>query len=467
MSNLKIYWLILLKYISRNKKELTLFFIAIFLISFFLFKIRPAIFISRTISEGIIGTYQKHDLPESITRLLSEPLVSFDKNGRVKPNLVTGWEVNNDAKKFTFKLKKDLYWNDGSPLRSKDLEFPIPDVQASFPDDHTIVFDLKDSYSPFPSLLTKPIFKKDTLIGVGKYKVERLDLSRVFIAKITLSPKQADLPKVIIRFYPNEKIAQTAFSIGEIQSLFGVSDTSPLGGNPQAKIKQKVIYNKIVSILYNTKDPLLSNRSFRQALSYSAPNIPGEVEAKTSLSPNSWAYTTDVNDYHSNIKEAKEALSRAKSSAGNELLKKEITLTTTPQFESVGKKVVDSWNNMGIKAILRIESGIPQNFQALLIAQSIPEDPDQYSLWHSTQTQTNLTKYSTQCCPASARVDKDLEDGRRFLKEEERKEKYIDFQKALSEDSPATFLYFPKFSVIYLKKIEDNLNKVLEIQLPN
>ena len=119
------------------------------------------------------------------------------------------------------------------------------------------------------------------------------------------------------------------------------------------------------------------------------------------------------------------------------------------------------WQELGLNAKLRVESGIPQNFQALLITQIIPQDPDQYQLWHSTQTLTNLSKYS------SPRADKDLEDGRKTASEEERKEKYMDFQKVLMEDAPATFLYYPKYNIIYLKKIEGLLSKILPIQLPD
>ena len=100
-----------------------------------------------------------------------------------------------------------------------------------------------------------------------------------------------------------------------------------------------------------------------------------------------------------------------------------------------------------------------QNFQALLITQKIPSDPDQYSLWHSTQSETNISKFS------SPRVDKDLEDGRKISDLETRKQKYQDFQKVLLDHAPATFLYFPKYKVIYLKKIEIDLMKILDLQI--
>ena len=162
---------------------------------------------------------------------------------------------------------------------------------------------------------------------------------------------------------------------------------------------------------------------------------------------------------HLTLEEGKNALTRAKSQIAKEKLASEITLTTTPNLEEAGNKVINSWKSLGLNVKLRVESGIPQNFQALLITQSIPQDPDQYYLWHATQIKTNLSGYD------SKRVDKALEDGRKIITEEERKEKYFDFQKILLEDAPAVFLYFHKYNIAYLKKSEKLLEKVLFINL--
>lgn len=458
LRQIKLFLLIALKIFRRKWKTSLAAFLIICAVSFLAIIEKPVG--ERKLSEGIIGTYQNHDLPEIVTRLVSSSLVEADKNGRVVGKLVEGWEVNNDATVFKFKLKKNLQWSDGSGLKSSDLEFGIPDVEASFPDDRTVQFKLKDSFSPFPSLLTKPVFKKDTLIGSGPYMIKKIEKSRIFITKMILTPQSdKNLPQLIIRFYPNEKTAHLAFELGEIQTFFGAADVSQISENPRAKLMQRPAFTRIVSILYNTKDPVLSNRSFRQALSYSAPKISGENPAKTPILPYSWAFSGEVKHYLSNEEAAKSALKRAKSSSSEDALQKEIILTSTPQLENIGQQVIASWKKLGIKVVLRVESGIPQNFQAALLPQTIPSDPDQYSLWHSTQTKTNLTKYS------SARVDKDLEDGRKLLKEDERKLRYADFQKSLLEDSPATFLYFPKYNIIYLKKAESLLNKVLPLQL--
>lgn len=454
--SLRLWFLILLGLLKRRVKLVA---IVISLLVVFVLCLRSNILAinSNTISQGFVGTYQNHDLPLEVTRLISKSLVESDEIGRMKPGLVSGWETNNDATSFKFKLKDNLYWSDGTKLKASDLEFNIPNLEISYPSDLVIEFKLKEPYSPFPSLLTKPILKKGTLIGIGPYRVIDVERSRVFITKIHLK-SSGDLPEVIVRFYPNEKTAITGFALGEIQSLIGVNYKNVKLGDT-TKMHQEVDRSKIVTILYNNKDNLLSSRSLRQALSFSAPKIVGEEESSSPYSSFTWVFIGDTKKYLSNIPEAKLALERAKSTMNKDDLTKEIVLTSTPNLEEVGKVVVASWKELGLNAVLRIESGIPQNFQALLITQSLPEDPDQYFLWHSTQEKTNLTKY------VSKRADKDLEDGRKLIKEDERLSSYQDFQKTLLEDAPAAFLYHPKYSVVYLKKSKENLQKILQLQI--
>lgn len=463
--SVKITWLIFIKHLQRHSKMWFLLLAALVTVVFLQFKMGLVDLNPNVIRQGFVGTYQEHDLPAEVTRLVSEPLVKPDENNRIVANLVTGWETNKDMTNFKFKLKDNLKWSDGTPIKSQDLEFMIENAQTSYPDDKTIEFQLKEPYSPFPSLLTKPIFKKGTLIGVGPYKISKLEKSRIFITKISLTPvSDRNLPDVVVRFYPNENLSITGFNMGEVQSLSGVS-ANAAGDNSLVKLNQRTDYGKIVTIFYNTKDPVLSNRSLRQALSYSAPLIEGEVEANNPLPPFSWGYEKNSKDYLGKLDDAKAALSRAKNTMNQDGLKKEIILTTTPQLGDVGSKVISAWKELGLNGVLRVESGVPQNFQALLITQSIPTDPDQYFLWHSTQSNTNLAKYSPECCPQSARADKNLEDGRKLFEEKDRKVKYSDLQNVLLEDSPATFLYFPKYNVMYLKKVEDKINKILPLEL--
>lgn len=454
--NLKLGFLIFIEVIKRNKITLASSLVVTALIFFAQYKFK-LFYNPNSISIGLIGTYQEYDLPSEVTRLLSQPLVVSDNNGRIKGNLISGWETNNDATQFKFKLKDNLVWSDNSPIKSSDLAFAIPDVEISTPNEKTVQFNLKESYSPLPSLLESPILKKGTLMGTGPYRIVKIEKSRIFITKIVLKSADSALPTIYIRFYPSEKVAITGFNLGEVQALFGISNSKVFHSNPQVSLRQKTDFTEIVSILFQTKDAFLSNRSLRQALAFAAPKIENEEVANNPYPPFLWAYNPDSKKYLSNPDEAKSALERAKASVPDEKLTAQFILTTTPNLEEVGNKIISFWKNLGLNPKLRIESGIAQNFQALLITQSIPEDPDQYFLWHTTQTKTNLTKYD------SKRVDKDLEDGRKLIPEEDRKAKYFDFQKTLLEDVPAIFLYFPKHNMVYLKKSEKLLDKILNL----
>ncbi len=450
---MKIWFDYFLTYFKRKRKFLSFFFLICIVIGFTIYQTLPLILKER-FSEGIVGTHQEHDLPEHVLNLISQSLVTIDKTGTPQPNLAEKWEVNKEATLYTIKLKKDLKWSDGTPLIASDIALAIPDVEMKVVDEGTLEFKIVDSFSPFLTLLRKPILKKGSMIGVGPYEIAVIKKDGPFIKQLNLKSKDKTLPELTIKFYPNEKIAKNALKLGEVQSLLGVNDLTDFSSNRSVSNLNKVNYQQLVTVFYNTADPVLSDENMRLALSYSAPVIANEIEAKTSLPSSSWAFNSATKDYLDNLEAAKASLKKVEKGKDSQ-----IVLTATSSLQSVGEKVVESWKKAGINAVLRVESGIPQNFQALLITQTIPVDPDQYSLWHSTQKGTNISGVS------SPRLDKDLEDGRKITDLEVRKQRYQDFQKVLMDESPATFLYFPKFNVLYLKKSESSLKKILDIQL--
>ena len=165
------------------------------------------------------------------------------------------------------------------------------------------------------------------------------------------------------------------------------------------------------------------------------------------VSPENWAYSSPQR-YEYNIGKAKELL--AKSQEKNF----KVSLSTTQDLAELAQKIKSDWENIGVKTEVKIEESVPENFEALLIINQLKPDPDQYSLWHSTQKQTNITKLK------DARIDKLLEDGRSSQEESKRKEIYADFQKALIEQAPASFLYYPYKYVVTYKNISKLFSKI-------
>jgi peptide/nickel transport system substrate-binding protein len=168
-------------------------------------------------------------------------------------------------------------------------------------------------------------------------------------------------------------------------------------------------------------------------LTYATPKKTNYLRVISPISKNSWAYNPQVKPYEYSQQAAVAILDRLTEANANFHL--EIELTTTPGHATLGQSIIDSWEALGISAKLKIVSFPDTNdYQILLIGQQIPKDPDQYALWHSTQS-TNITKYQ------NPKIDKLLEDGRQEADPEKRKLIYQDFQRFLVEDSPVAFLH--------------------------
>ncbi|MBD1572628.1 peptide ABC transporter substrate-binding protein [Vibrio sp. S17_S38] len=52
-----------------------------------------------------------------------EGLVSFDKDGNVVPSLASHWDTSKDGKVYTFHLRPNIQWSDGTPITAQDFEF--------------------------------------------------------------------------------------------------------------------------------------------------------------------------------------------------------------------------------------------------------------------------------------------------------------------------------------------------------
>jgi peptide/nickel transport system substrate-binding protein len=130
------------------------------------------------------------------TRLLYRTLVTYKaepgaKGGELVPDLAEDLGVSsNGAKTWTFKLKKGLKYEDGSPITAQDIKYNVersfspdlpggPDYAARYlagaegyrgpaqgkhldsvktPDEHTIVFELRKPFAEFPYATVLPTF---------------------------------------------------------------------------------------------------------------------------------------------------------------------------------------------------------------------------------------------------------------------------------------------------------------------
>lgn len=447
----KFWWHLTIAYIKRYQQRVLLTTVFVLLVVFGTIKLLPAIYKGNELSIGYVGNYNLENIPTEVLLLATQSLISEGPDGKPQPSLASHWTVTDDQKTYIIFLKDNLAWHDSTPVDAKDIAIAISNVTINAVNNKTIEFHLPNPISSFLEALDKPVFKAKTFYGTGEYRIVGIDQVDSTIKRIRLHPKDPKLPKVEIKFYPTEQQAQTALKIGDVKVL-KVTNAKDFKSWPNVEVKQDADKSSLVTVFFKTTGELLSSRDLRQALSYaiSKENFDGET-ANSPISSASWAYNQAVKRYDFSPAKAKELLARTNAKGQT------ITLSVMPGLENVAKQIQDNWQSIGLSVKLKDEKAIPADFQALLAINHLPPDPDQYSLWHSTQKSTNITGY------VNVKIDKLLEDARATNDESQRKELYFDFQKYLTEDAPAIFLYHPyTYQVIYknTQSLYNNLPKV-------
>lgn len=383
---------------------------------------------------GLVGKFTLNELPLEVQKLISDGLTEINPDGSPQPSLAASWEIKNDDKEYLFTLKDDLFWQDGKPVSAAEVDLRFSDVATSVISQKAIKFQLKEPFSPFPVVASRPIFKKG-LIGTGDYKVKSIKRNGEIVEKLVLIPaKDKTKAKKIFRFYPTEETARIGFKLGEVNQLEEIVLPGDLLGWKNVRVTEEVKENRFVAVYFNTDYSQLGDKSTRQALAY-AIKKKAENRALNSFNPASWAYNKDVKPYEYDLENAKKLLVSSNNGETKEPLK-EIELSTFSSLLPVAEEIKKDWESLGVSTKIKVVSFPSENFQALLATQEIPPDPDQYLFWHSTQN-TNISHYK------SPKIDKLLEDGRKNLSQEERKTIYFDFQRFLVEDTPAVFLFHP------------------------
>lgn len=431
---IRLMFLIARELAQKYTKALALGFLCGLLISIGFWRFFPIIretWFTPRIRIGLVGEFTPTTIPLSIQSLISTGLTKTGGNGTIEPALATSWTATDSGKTFIFILRQDAVWHNGQPVVAPDINYNIRNVVFSPIDQYTLRANLRAPYSPFPTVVSKPLFLTG-LIGFGPYRVSSIKLHGNTVQYLKLVPVKGSLPVREYRFYSTEAQAILAYKLGEIDRLEDFSSPGDLATWGGTKIQKLTNYNRIVSLYFNMSLSKLQDKSFRQALAYGAP-VRAEVErAYSPIEKTSWAYSEKIKHYDYDVAAAKKILGTTEESSGSAHL----VLSTFAPLLSDAQAIANSWTQLGVPTDVKVESSLPPNYEVLLSAQDLPPDPDQYPYWHSTQTQTNITNYG------NVKIDKLLEDGRQELDPTKRMAIYADFQRRIAEDVPAAFLYY-------------------------
>lgn len=348
---LRYYARLVTVFINRRKLLIFLGMLSSLLI-FYLWPKLVAATQEKPVKIGLVGRFTPSELPLEIQELISQGLTRVAPDGTVEPSLAASWEVKNQGKEYQFVLKKDLFWHDKTLLTAKDINYNFIDVATTVLGEDRIIFLLKEPFSPFPSIVSRPVFKKG-FVGTGEYQVASMAKSGEVVEKIVLEAEGKNKPELVYRFYPTEEAARVAFKLGQVDILKHISHPADLEDWPNLKLTDFVDRSVYIAILYNTRKGLLEEKSIRQALAY-AIKKPWPVRALSPIGPKSFFYNPGVKTYDYDLAKAKELLDKAQEDIEEDSKLKKIELMTVSSYLETAESIARDWQELGIQAEVKV-----------------------------------------------------------------------------------------------------------------
>ncbi len=308
-----------------------------------------------------------------ILQSLFDSLLSVAPDGSIHPGLASAWKPNADYSEFTFTLRKDVTFHDGTPFKAdavkasfdhilsdavldsggKSLLKDHKYVETTIVDDYTVSIKFGASYPLFlrdagrqwlsissPAALTK--YGKDygrNPVGTGPFKLVKWDAQSQIVlernADYNWAPEfaahagKAFLDQVIFRILPEAATRLTAFETGEI-SIAG--DPPVLDAVSMVDAGKAVLQNfaqpgvPAILMINTTKAPtddinvrkamiLAVNQTELAQTAFKKLGLP----ANSVISPTTWGYDEKAASLYSfNLDEAKSLLEKAGWVAGSD-----------------------------------------------------------------------------------------------------------------------------------------------------
>lgn len=282
---------------------------------------------------------------------IHDPLVRMDAQGNIYPALAEKWEMSEDGLEYRFYLRKDVKFQDGSPLTASDVKFsldrakskPTAKRMTSFMDEIEVINDNEIKLTlkypcagalKYLSLANNCIVSEKILneigedeyknnpCGTGPFKFEKWDQGD----KLVLSANKdyylgaPKIDRLIIKTIKESTTASIALENGEVDAIIGVPEI----------MKQNILDNPKLDFLetpgisfwtitFNTQLAPFDNKLVRRAI-YMAIDPQEIVDvaldgqglvADIAIHPNSYGYVDDVKRHEYNIEKAKELLKEA------------------------------------------------------------------------------------------------------------------------------------------------------------
>lgn len=461
-----------------------------------------------TLIEGAVGSPQNinpllavSDADRDLSALVYAGLMGLSGKGELVPVLAESYTLGDGGRTYTFTLRKNAVFSDGTPVAADDIVFTVEKAQnatlksskyadwsgvsVTAVDSRTVRFTLARPYAPFlwlttlgilPSHIWRNISNEEfpsfstletSLVGAGPFTVASVSRASKLIKSVSLdaNPRYAlgrpYLDRIRFDFYSRSEDLASARVGGAVESARGVVADGALTA-PYARVfgvfwnqDEKHVYaraevRKALSLALN-RPALIDTVLGGYATAIMGPVPPGEnvkqtqvpqsdnptAEATAILQAGGWAY---------------DGVARVWKNAGAKQTLDRITLRTSnvPELKGVASAVKADWEKLGIPVDVELyeEGDLSQNvirprkYEALLYGMVIGRDQDLYAFWSSQERNDpglNIALY------ANKTVDSLLENARGSIDKETRTAALQKIENIVAADYPAAFIYAPNF----------------------
>jgi peptide/nickel transport system substrate-binding protein len=427
------------------------------------------------------------------TRLgICETLIGIDYDCKSSPMLAKSWEVSDDGLTWTFQLRDDVKFHDGTALTAEmaktSLErtfkkvvsfrtLPLKEITA--PDEHTLVIAMTKPFAPLIGYLASDasaiiapasLNENDEMVkpvGTGPFKFDSW-VSKESITAVKFDDYWGAKPKiekVICLSVPEGKTRETMLRAGEVDMAFALSHDV---GQALKKDSAFTVYSptrvgRTNQLMLNTKKSPLDDVNVRNALNYSIDRdlickslMAGLVQTAAGPFPAGYPWANqNIKPFDYNLEKAKSLLEEAgwsdsdkdgvREKAGKKLELGLFTYSKRPELPSIAEALKDQLGKAGIKVTVNILDESAINAQArdgkvdiFLISRSMSfNDPDAWAADFLTGS-----TYQVYMNYDSADVVSLINKGRETMDNAERKKIYDEIQEMVLKDAPAVYITY-------------------------
>jgi peptide/nickel transport system substrate-binding protein len=460
-----------------------------------------------SLTEGIVGSPRfvnpllaLSDADRDMTALVYAGLMGLDGDGNLVPVLADRYRVSEDGTEYTFLLREDARFSDGTPVTAADVVFTVEraqdpalrspelanwaNIRAEAVDARTVRFLLPKPYAPFLADTTLGILPADLWrnvpadefafsprmldpVGAGPFEVSRIVRDKdgavsgyELKASRTYAPGRPYLDRIRIRFYEDAGALADAYERGQVESAYGI----PVAGALRAP------YSRVFGAFFNgDENPVLARAEVREALSLAVnrsrivndilggyatpltgpvppgsgielPRIPegdGVALAAAVLEDAGWERNAETGVWENEGEKL-------------ELAGMTLKTSTVPELKGIAASIEADWERLGVptETVLYEPGDLaasvirPRAYEALLFGMVIGRDRDLFAFWDSGERSDpglNIAAYANRAADQlleSIREEQDPAVARTDLQE---------LSDLIAADYPAAFTHAPDF----------------------